>query len=162
MSDQDIKTDVALIKKDIKQIERFFAKIETAADTMSELSKITAVQDEILKNTAEKLEDLEERIEQHRYEDERRSEMLEQKLEVYRVSSRKDHERLARESADNRALRNKEIMDALSDMDTKLQKKLDNQEKRIQSLENWKYYMMGIGAVVLFLATKLFSPAIIG
>lgn len=162
MSDQDIKTDVALIKKDIKQIERFFEKIETVAETMSELSKVSAVQEEVLKNTAEKLNDLEERIEQHRYEDERRSEILEQKLEVYRVSSRKDHEKLSKESAENRILRNKEIMDALSDMDRKLEKKLEAQEKRIQSLENWKWYMMGMGAVVLFLATKVITPSIIG
>lgn len=162
MSDQDIKTDVALIKKDIKQIERFFEKIETAVDSLSELAKVSAVQEEVIKNTAQKLNDLEERIEQHRYEDERRAEIIDQKLEVYRVSSRNDHEKLAKESAENRAVRNKEIMDALSKLNGSLDKRISEQEDRIKGLERWKYYMMGIGVAVTFIATKIQWPTLFG
>jgi hypothetical protein len=39
-----LKTDIALIQKDVKQIERIFKKVDDAVCQMSEILKIAAVQ----------------------------------------------------------------------------------------------------------------------
>lgn len=160
MSEQEIKTDIALIKKDVKTIERFFNKFDTALETMSDISQKVAVQGEILKNTAEKLEDLEERIEAHKKEDMARSAVLTDRLEQYRISSKEDHQRLSDQSAQNRLQRNQEIMTELAKLNGNLEKRMDNLSGRVGKLENWKYYMMGLGAAVLFIVVKFVIPSL--
>lgn len=151
----ELETDVALIKKDIKTIERFFNKFDDALNTMSDISKKVAVQGEILKNTAEKLEDLEERISEHKQEDIVRSDSINNRLEEYRASSREDHARLAAESKQNRKERNEEIMTELHKMNGNLEKRLTSLDDRIRILEQWKWYIMGLGAVIVFLASQM-------
>ena len=153
--DQNLKTDVALIKKDIKQIERFFSKFDTALETMADMSQKVAVQGEILKNTAEKLEDLEERIQEHKREDINRANLISDRLEEYRRSSREDHERLAKDSAENRKIRNEEIMSELHKMNGSIENKLTKLDDRITMLEQWKWYIMGLGAVLVFIAANI-------
>ena len=65
---QEMKTDIALIKSDIKQINKFFSKVENSIDMMADLSTQVAVQQEIIKNTVDKLEDLDNIVEEHRKE----------------------------------------------------------------------------------------------
>ena len=126
MADKDtsLNTDVELIKKDIKQIERFFGKFDSALEAMTEVSQKVAVQGEILKNTAEKLEDLEERIAEHKEEDKARTEVLHRRLEDHRTSSRKDHEKLAAETRVDRKQRNEEIMLQLGKMNGAIEVRL--------------------------------------
>ena len=157
MSDQDInlKTDVALIKKDIKQIERFFNKFDSALETMSDMSQKVAVQGEILKNTAEKLSDIEERMDEHKKEDISRANLISDRLEEYRKSSRADHERLAHASQQNREERNAEIMVQLSKMNGSLEKRLTQLDDRIKMLEQWKWYIMGLGGVLIFILANV-------
>lgn len=152
---QEMKTDIALIKADIKQLNRFFTKVESSIDMMSELSKITAVQQEALKNTVDKVEDLDVMLAEHRKEESARTKAIHQRLEEYRKSSYNDHDRLAKENQVSREKRHAEIMEEIKDINTKMLKKLESQDKRIQGLENWRYYMMGMGAVLLFLLAKV-------
>lgn len=158
----ELKTDVALIKKDVKQIERFFGKFESALDTMAEMSKQVAVQGEVLKNTSDKLHDLEERMSEHRNEDKQRTEILTNRLEAYRKSSYDDHQRLANESRENRKERNEEIMSELHKMNGALDKRLTKLDERINILENWKWYMMGISAILVFIAANMQWSALFG
>ena len=51
-----VKTDVALIKKDIKQIGRFFDRVDNAVDAMAGIQKSLAVQHQIITNFNDKLE----------------------------------------------------------------------------------------------------------
>ncbi len=157
---KDIKTDVALIKRDIKQIEKFFNRFETAIETMSDIGQKVAVQSEILKNTADKLDDMEDRIENHKKEDVARAAVMTDRLEQYRLSSKEDHQRLSDLSAQNREKRNQEIMTELSKLNGNLERKMDGLSSRIGKLENWKYYMMGLGAAVLFIVVKFIVPTI--
>lgn len=152
---QEMKTDIALIKADIKQLNRFFTKVESSIDMMSELSKITAVQQEALKNTVDKVEDLDVMLAEHRKEESARTKAIHQRLEEYRKSSYNDHDRLAKENQVSREKRHAEIMEEIKDINTKMLKRLESQDKRIQGLENWRYYMMGMGAVLLFLLAKV-------
>lgn len=150
-----LQTDVALIKKDIKQIEKYFDKFDTALETMADMSKQVAIHGEVLKNTAEKLHDLDEKLVEHRKEDQKRTEFLSSKLELYRESSYNDHARLAEESKQNRKERNEEIMTELHKMNGSLEKRLTQLDNRIKILEQWKWYMMGLGAAVVFIAAQM-------
>jgi hypothetical protein len=157
---KDLKTDIALIKSDIKQIEKFFNRFEAAIETMSNIGQKVAVQSEILKNTADKLDDMEDRIENHKKEDIARAAVMTDRLEQYRLSSKEDHQRLSDLSAQNREKRNQEIMTELSKLNGNLERKMDSLSSRIGKLENWKYYMMGLGAAVLFIVIKFIVPTI--
>jgi DNA repair exonuclease SbcCD ATPase subunit len=158
----ELKTDIALIKKDVKQIERFFAKFDAALEAMSDVSKKVAVHGEILKNTAEKLSDLEERIEQHRAEDVKRTDIMSNRLEEYRKSAREDHQRLSDQNAINRKERNEEIMKELHKMNGSLDKRLNELEQRAGVLENWKWYMMGLGVAVVAIGSQIQWAALFG
>ena len=153
--DLNLKTDVALIQKDLKQIERFFTKFDTALNSMSELSKHVAVQGEILKSQAEKLQSLEMKITEHKLDDIERAKMLSDRLEEHRKSAYADHERLAKESQLNRKERNEEIMAQLSKMNGALDAKLTKLDGRITMLEQWKWWIMGLGAVITFIAANI-------
>jgi DNA repair exonuclease SbcCD ATPase subunit len=154
-TDINLKTDVALIQKDLKQIERFFTKFDTALQSMSDIAQKVAVQGEILKNTAEKLEDLEAKINEHKQEDVARAQQLGERLEETRRSAYADHERLAKDSALNRKERNEEIMTQLSKMNGSLDVRLEKLDDRIKTLEHWKWYIMGLGAVVIAIAANI-------
>ena len=154
-TDINLKTDVALIQKDLKQIERFFTKFDTALQSMSDIAQKVAVQGEILKNTAEKLEDLEAKINEHKQEDVARAQLLNERLEETRKSAYNDHEKLAKESQQNRKERNEEIMTQLSKMNGSLDVRLEKLDDRIKTLEHWKWYIMGLGAVVIAIAVNI-------
>ena len=73
MADNEVntlKTDVALIKKDIRQIERVFDKVDGAISDMSELHTIAAVQEAILESAERRLTMLEENIAKQTEEEE--------------------------------------------------------------------------------------------
>ena len=158
----ELKTDVALIKKDIKLIERYFGRFDSALESMADMSERVAVQGEMLKNCHDKIEDLEEKVEIHKQEDVARGAVMTDRLEQYRISSKEDHQRLSDQNALNRAERNREIMEALAKLNGSLDQRIKDQENRIKGLENWKYYMMGIGAVVIFIAMRIQWPSLFG
>lgn len=156
-----LKVDLALIKKDVKQIEKFFDKVDESVNTMSEISKQLAVQHQVTQNFYDKIdfinnkiEDLDQIVDEHRKEDVERTRVLGQRLEQYRTSSRGDHERLANDNSEERIRRHKEIMNEIREMNEQLTSKLNKQGERISKLENWKYYTMGIAAILVFVVTK--------
>ena len=152
---QEMKTDIALIKADIKQINKFFSKVESSIDMMSDLSTQVAVQQEIIKNTVDKLEDLDNIVQEHRKADEDRTKSMHQRLEGYRKSAYEDHLRLSEENKKSRDVRHAEMMAEIRSNNEVIMRKMDEQNKRIRSLENWKYYLAGMGAVVMFLLAKV-------
>ena len=158
----EMKTDIALIKADIKQINKFFNKVEASIDMMAELSKNVAVQDEILKNMNAWVNDIEERVETHRKEDAERQKIIGERLEEYRKSSKEDHQRLADHNAEKRKETNDQILREIREMNAEMLKKINEQNRRINALENWKYYMMGVGAVLIFILAKVGIPGLWG
>lgn len=160
MSDElnAVKTDVALIKKDVKQIERFFDKVDTVMSEMSDMTKSLAVQQKIMEHFASKLGDLEETMEEHKQEDIKRTEILHRRLEEHRKSSKEDHKRFSDESAKNRAERNAEIMSELGKLNGNLESRMDDlksaaedQEARLRKIENLKWWLLGATGVIMFL-----------
>ena len=162
MSENNWETDIRLIQKDIQQIQKFFGKVETSIDQMSELSKMVAVQNEVLDFTKNKLEDVEKIFEDNKRSEEVKINIISDRLEEYRRSSRADHERLAEHNAEKRAKNNKEILDRLELLEKSMHGRLNEQSKKVNGLENWKYYMMGMGAVVLILVARINWPGLFG
>ena len=125
MAQSNWETDIALIKSDIKQIQKFFGRVEDSMDVMVELSKNVAVQSEVIENTKEKLEDVEKLCEETKRTDELRLTVLSDRLEEYRRSARDDHQRLADHNASKRNDSVKEILDRIDIMEKSIhQRKL--------------------------------------
>ena len=162
MAQSNWETDIALIKSDIKQIQKFFNRVEDSMDMMAELSKNVAVQNEVLDNTKDKLEVVEKLCEETKKTDELRMNILSDRLEEYRRSSRDDHQRLADHNADKRNNHTKEILDKIDSMEKAVHQRINDQQKKINHLENWRYYMMGVGFVIILLVARINWPALFG
>jgi len=154
------ETDIALIKADLKSMNKFFGRVENSLDMMAELSKNVAVQNEVLDNTKAKLEDVEKLCEETRRTEELRMTVLSDRLEEYRRSSRADHEKLAVHNAEKRATSNKEVLEKLEQMEIQLHNRINDQTKRVNVLENWRYYMMGMGLVIALLVARVNWPSL--
>lgn len=147
MADNEInslKTDIALIQKDVKQIENIFKKVDNAVGQMSEILKTIAVQENILENNERRVSTLEETIKKHNEEEEQFRKELTQKFDDMKETSQKERER-----------RHREVLDSIENLNKSMTEKLENQDKRIQALENWRWYLLGIGAVLLFIVNKI-------
>jgi phosphoenolpyruvate carboxylase len=152
------ETDIRLIQSDIKQIQKFFNKVESSMELMVDLSKNVAVQSEVIAFTKEKLEEIERTVDETRRNEDLRLQVLSDRLEEYRRSSRGDHEKLAQHNAEKRAMSNKEILEKLEVMERGLHSRINDQNKKVNALENWKYYMMGIGGVIVLLVARINWP----
>ena len=160
--DTNWETDIALIKSDIKQIQKFFTRVEDSMDMMVDLSKNVAVQSEVLEYTREKLTEVEKLCEDTKRTDELRLTVLSDRLEEYRRSSKEDHQKLAEHNANKRHNANKEILDRLDSIERSIHQRINEQQKKINNLENWRYYMMGVGAVVVILLARVNWPELFG
>jgi DNA repair ATPase RecN len=147
MTDNEInslKTDVALIQKDIKQIERVFKKVDDAVGQMSEILKTIAVQDMVLENTERRVFSIEEGFKKNTVEEEAYRKELNLKLEDMKDTANRDRDR-----------RHRELLDSIENLNKNMGEKLDKQDKRIQTLENWRWYVLGIGLVIVFILNKI-------
>jgi CHASE3 domain sensor protein len=163
MSQQStIETDIALIQADIKQINKFFTKVEASIDMMASLQAQVTEQAVTQKFQADKLEDLEDICTSYKKEETLRLTVLSDRLEEYRRMAREDHAKLTETNNAKRDSANKEILDRLDKMERSLHERITQQTKRINTLENWRYYVMGVGAVLIFLVAKLNWPQLFG
>jgi predicted RNase H-like nuclease (RuvC/YqgF family) len=147
MTDNEIvtlKTDIALIQKDVKQIELVFRKVDNAVTQMADIVKTIAVQDNILENTEKRISNVEENFKKHNEEEEAFRKELSLKLEDMKDTSQKE-----------RQARHLELLASIDNLNKNLTEKLNQQDKRIQSLENWRWYILGIGAVIVFILNKI-------
>ena len=157
-----VKTDVALIKKDIQQIGRFFDNVDNAVDAMAGIQKALAVQNQIIMNFNDKLEQQAEAIEENKRLDKERSAVLGDRMEVYRKSSKEDHQRIHDQNQAHRKERNEEIIKELRHIDSKVDKRLTVIETKLAAVERWKYYMMGISTAIIFIISNLDIASFIG
>lgn len=147
----NIETDIALIKQDIRQIERVFKKVDDAISKMSEILKTLAVQETVLENNDKRLTLLEQKMILHTEEESKSREEFRKELQTMREANRDDREK-----------RHKELLDALDKMNSTLTTKLDKQDKRIRDLENWRWYLIGIGVVLLIIISNIPWPTFSG
>jgi F0F1-type ATP synthase membrane subunit b/b' len=145
MTDNEVstlKTDVALIKKDIKQIERVFDKVDHAVGDMAELHKIAAVQETILENAERRIQNLEDTFIKHTEEELEHRKELNKTLTDMKEDAQKQRER-----------RHKEVLESIQNMHIVVSEKLDLQDKRILALENWRWWILGAAAAAIFVIT---------
>ena len=136
--------------------------METSLDILTELQREVAVQQETLKFQGDKLEDVEDICKSYKKEEALRLTVLSDRLEEYRRMAREDHSRLTEKNNAVRESSNKEIIDRLDQMERSLHERITEQTKRINSLENWRYYIMGVGAVLLILIARINWPNLFG
>jgi DNA repair ATPase RecN len=147
MGDNEInslKTDIALIQKDVKQIETVFRKVDNAVCQMTEILKTIAVQENILENNEKRVSTLEETIKKHNEEEVQFRKEFTIKFDDMKETSQKERER-----------HHRELLESIENLNKNMSEKLETQDKRIQALENWRWYILGIGAVLLFIINKL-------
>lgn len=146
MTDNDIntvKTDVALIKRDITQISHVYKKVDDTLEQMSEIAKTLAVQEKILENDARRIAILEENLVKHNQDEVEFRKELAKRLEDMTTKAEVEREK-----------RHKQMMEAFDKMSSSVNKRLDDQDKRISTLENWKWYAAGVAAVVVLVINK--------
>jgi predicted RNase H-like nuclease (RuvC/YqgF family) len=146
MTDNEVntlKTDVALIKKDINHIEKVFEKVEHAVYDMTQLHKISAVQETILENAERRIENLEDAFVKHNAEE----------LE-YRKELNKTLTDMREDAQIQRERRHKEVLESIQNMHTTLSSKLDVQDKRIRALEDWRWWILGASGAIMFIFTQ--------
>lgn len=161
MSDElnHVKTDIALIKNDIKQIERFFDKVDDAMEQMVSISQDIAVQQNVLETFEGKLESVENKIDtQSRINVEARFAFKEELDEhKYRFKeAMTDGMSQAQEAHQQYNLKQREWMEersertltAINTLTRELNSRIDDQDRRIRSLENLKWWLLGAVAVV--------------
>lgn len=161
MSDElnHVKTDIALIKNDIKQIERFFDKVDEAMEQMVNISQDIAVQQNVLETFESKLNTVENKIDtQARINVESRfafkEELDEHKYRFKEAMS--DGMKDAQDAHQQYNLKQREWMEersertltAINTLTKELNIKIDEQDKRIRNLENLKWWLLGAVAVV--------------
>lgn len=157
-----LKTDIALIKGDLQQIGRFFDKVDMTVSGMAEIQKSLAVQHQIIANFNDKLQSVEDRVEENRISDQERSAVLGDRMEIYRRSSKEDHQRIYDQNQVHRKERNEEIIRELKSIDNRFSERLTIIETKLASVEKWKYYMMGISAAIVFIISNLDIKTFIG
>jgi ABC-type Fe3+-hydroxamate transport system substrate-binding protein len=157
-----LKTDIALIKSDVKQIGRFFDKVDKSVSCMAEIQQSLAVQKQIIENFDDKLATVEDRVEDNKILDEKRSAVLGDRMETYRVSSREDHQRIHDQNRANRKERNDEILAEMAKLSDILDRRITQIENKLGGVERWKFYMMGISAALVFIISKLDIKSFIG
>lgn len=145
MTDNEVntlKTDIALIQKDVKQIEIVFKKVDNAIGQMAEIHKSLAVQENILEHNEKRLNTLEEKILKHAEESSEFQKELNSKIEDMKITAQKERER-----------RHIEVMESIEKLSGSVTDKIKKQDERITALENWRWYILGASGAIIFLIT---------
>ncbi|PHS22182.1 MAG: hypothetical protein COA84_13460 [Robiginitomaculum sp.] len=143
-SSGSLGTDVAVLRTQVGQIKTLLTSVDGAILKMTEISnqtsKIIAVHENKLTNHGETIMDLQSNF---------RS--LDKAAED-KISSL--HKRIADMKEENhkeRDIYHRELMQAIDAMGNRISKDKIATDRRLSVLEKWRWYLMGIGAAVLFL-----------
>lgn len=160
----DLKVDIAIIKKDIKQIERFFDKVDVIIDDMSEVAKMIAVQQQLISNFDSKLNYTDEKLEEAKRQSVEGRMALKEQLDEFKqdfvsdMSNRveaahKDHANLAMELKLWNEKRHTQIIASFDTI-------TDGISKRVSNLESYKWYIAGfasLGMLIMGAGHNLFD-----
>lgn len=139
-----LKTDVEIIKRDINAIQVFSVKIDDAIEKMAEvsnsISKMLIVHENKLSNHDQMIDGIKLAMSERKNDFEKQVELLHT-----RITSMKDENHIEREKY------HKELLSALKEI-AETQNKLD---RRITTLENWKWYVLGAAGVVGFILAEV-------
>ena len=142
--DYDLKTDVAIMKRDISAINNFSAKIDDAIEKMAEvsnsISKMLIMHDNKLQNHDQLIDGLKMSMSERKSDFEKQVELLHK-----RISDMKDENHTERQK--NQA----ELLEAIKAIGESV-KGLDD---RVSSLEQWKWWLLGAAAVIGLIMSQI-------
>ena len=157
MTNNSLETDVALLKSDFSQVGALFAKLDSAIDKIStattEISRILAVQTEKIASQEKMDRELADLIEI------RRKEMSEDIKELnVRLSNTQ------RELADDISSTESKIVELLNELKLSISansrendQRIEKLQTRIETLERWRWMLVGAGIVAGAVASKVLS-----
>lgn len=153
MSDElnELKIDIALIKKDIRQIERFFNKIDDIVETIKDIVRDAAVQEQLNKSIEEKLAFLERRLEEHTRIDIEARMALKEDIDDTRDIFKKELKETADAALTKTDDRTDEVLEKMDKMMDRFDEKVDKISERVGELEKMRWWAMGAAAVIIFL-----------
>lgn len=146
-----IKTDIAVIKRDITQISQVYKKVDDTLEQMSEMAKNMAVQEKTLENDARRITILEETLVKHNQDE-----------AAFRKELGKRFDDMAVKIESDREAKHKQMLDAIERISSSINSKLADQDKRIATLEGWRWYVAGIVAVIVIIINKIPWSSIFG
>lgn len=139
-----LKTDVEIIKRDIMTVQNFSNKIEDVIEKMAEVSnsitKMLIVHENKLQNHDQQIDGLKNSITERKVDFEKHVEMLHK-----RITDMKDENHQEREKY------HKEVIAALKDI-ADSNRVLD---QRITTLEQWKWYVLGVAGILGFVLAQI-------
>ena len=135
-----VKTDVAILKKDVSNIQGLLGKLDTAIDKIADatngISRILAVHEN-------KLEDASADLLEAQARSERSDELLHKRISEKEAEAKE----IAQENHDA-------LMDFLKDHDDRSAISLEEIYNRIRVLEQWKWVIVGGAAAILYLLSE--------
>jgi uncharacterized phage infection (PIP) family protein YhgE len=154
MTDQsDLRTDIALIHKDIAQIEKTLSKLDATLEKISGISKTLALQERIVEIHEKRLDEIDEKISLHHKEEEEFRKQLQKQIQDLSESNRSYIEDFKSTNAMEREARHKEVISSIEALRKELKEKNDEQDAKISALENWRWWVMGVGVAVTTIVT---------
>ena len=147
MSDQEIKVDIELLKKDVVTMSALLEKFDTTIDKMQEiasnLSRMVSLQEQRLENQEKITKEVQSVLEM------RRQEHNNNIKEVYnRINT------VNKELTDKIETTEKAILAELQKLRDDISKKNEGIGNRLGQIEMWKYGVVAIIAFVMFLVGK--------
>lgn len=139
-----IKTDIELLKRDVSTNHSLYSKMDTAIEKMAEvanqISKMLIIHENKIDNHTTMLDTMRTTITERKVDTEKQIGLLESRITGVKSETEADAAR-----------RHSEVMSALKEH----QNEVGDLEQRIASLENWKWYVLGIAAAVGFVVSQL-------
>ena len=147
MSEQEIKVDIELLKKDVVTmsalLEKFDATIDKMQEIASSLSRMVSLQEQRLENQEKVTAEVQSVLEMRRIEHNNNIK------EVYnRINT------VNKELTDKIEDTEKSILDELKNIRDDLNKKNEGMGARLGQIEMWKYGAAAIIAFIIFLVGK--------
>jgi uncharacterized phage infection (PIP) family protein YhgE len=154
MTDQsDLRTDIALIHKDIAQIEKTLGKLDSTLEKIAGISKTLALQERIVEIHEKRLDEIDEKISTHHKEEEEFRKQLQRQIRELSESNRGYIEDFKTANAVEREARHREVMSSIEALRKELKEKNNEQDAKITALENWRWWVMGVGITVTTIVT---------
>jgi len=153
----DLKTDIALIKRDISQIEKMMGKLDSSIDKITSLSKTIAIQERIVEHHEKRLDDMNEKITRHNKDEEEFRTKLQQQLSDIGAANRSYIQEMKTTNSLEREKRHREVLDSLEAVREELKEKNKEHDDRLSKLENWRWWIMGIGVAATTIGTLIWK-----
>lgn len=153
-----LKTDIAILKANLENIERHFRSIETKFNKLEELSYRLVETTNRIKKMEEKFSDAKTDTVDRRKEADHSYRELKKQVELLSTEAKAYFENrlhiIMNELKELKIEQDKSLSGAYKEIE-KMEILTEKIDSRVNTLENWKYYVLGITATLIF-----FWPAI--